>query len=108
MVAIEVKQGELFPGNIPGSRDPYTFDGQTYEPERDQARLGAQMERVFGVMKDGTWRSLDEIASITGDGVQAISARLRDFRKERFGSHTVNRRHIQSGLFEYQLILKRQ
>jgi len=35
-----------------------------------------------------------------------VSARLRDFRKEKFGSHTVNRRRkAGGGTFEYQLIV---
>lgn len=93
-------------GLIPGSQAPYSFDGGTYEPKRDQARLGAQMDRVHQVMKDGQWRTLEEISRLTGDGIAAISARLRDFRKEKFGAHTVNRRYVENGLFEYQLLLR--
>ena len=84
------------------------FSGDTYDPEHDHDRLKAQLTRVWAVMKDGEWRTLYEIAAITFDSVQSISARLRDFRKERFGGHTVNRRRRgpeKRGLFEYQLIL---
>lgn len=84
------------------------FSGETYEAEHDHDRLFAQLYRVRGAMQDGEWRTLYEIEAITGDSVQSISARLRDFRKERFGSHTVNRRRRgleKRGLFEYQLIL---
>jgi hypothetical protein len=84
------------------------FDGVTFKPELDAKRLGAEMERVFNCVKDGSWRTLSEIRVVTGDPEASISARLRDFRKERFGSHIVNRRRRgdpKRGLFEYQLII---
>lgn len=83
------------------------FSGETYEAKYDQDRLRAQLDRVWKTMKDGQWRTLWEIEEITHDPLQSISARLRDFRKQRFGSHTVNRRRVgpeQRGIFEYQLI----
>ena len=86
----------------------FRADGSTYEAEHDRERLFAQLNRVREVMKDGEWRTLFEIEASTGDPTQSISARLRDFRKERFGNHTVNRRRRgpeKRGLFEYQLIL---
>lgn len=53
------------------------FDGFTYDPTFDRARLGAQMRRVFEVMEQGTWLTLEEISLRTGDHSQAaISARL--------------------------------
>lgn len=83
------------------------FDGETYDPQRDHARLTGQIGRVFDCMKDGRWRSLDSIARITGDHSHAsISARLRDLRKDKFGGHTVERKHIKAGLFHYRLIVK--
>jgi len=57
-------------------------------------------------MRDGNWRTLPQIHAATGEPEASISAQLRHLRKERFGGHTVNRRHIENGLFEYQLILK--
>lgn len=88
------------------------FDGRTYEPERDYERLKGQLERVFNVMNDGHWRTLAiihaEILKKTGksDSEAAISARLRDFRKRKYGSYEVQRQHIDSGLFTYRLVLK--
>lgn len=89
---------------IPGSESfPYDFSGDTYEEDRDQLRLSAQLDRTYQAMKDGKWRTIPEILQITGDRfAPSISARLRDFRKERFGSHVVNRRYIKDGLWEYQ------
>lgn len=80
------------------------FSGETYSPSRDFVRLNKQAQAVFEAMKDGQWRTLNEISFITHAPESSISARLRDFRKERFGSHTVSRRHVKNGLHEYQLI----
>lgn len=96
------------------------FDGDTFEPEKDAARLGKQLRSVFDVMKDGEWRSLGTIANAIQyatasggsfeKGIRAseasISARLRDFRKAKFGGHTVERRRVNGGLFEYRLQVK--
>lgn len=84
------------------------FDGSDYQPALDDERLSGQILRVFGCMKDERWRTLAEIADATGDPPASISAQLRHLRKERFGSHTVNKRsrgERERGLFEYQLIL---
>jgi len=79
------------------------FDGATYEPNRDGNRLRSQLQRVRVLMLDGHWRTLPEIAQRIGGSEAAVSARLRDLRKERNGGYTVNRRHIENGLFEYQV-----
>ena len=81
------------------------FDGAGYNHERDQDRLTLQKERVFDFMKSGEWRTLRQIAEATNAPEASVSAQLRNFRKERFGAHTVDRRHIKNGLFEYSLIL---
>ncbi len=81
------------------------FDGATYQPDKDQARLGAQLQRVLVVMQvGGRWRTLQEIASITGDPEASVSARIRDLRKPKFGGHQVeHRRRDGAGLWEYKL-----
>ena len=81
------------------------FDGITYEPARDCARLGDQMAAVLSVMADGKWRTLADIASETNAPEASVSARLRDLRKPRFGGHTVNREFLRRGLFRYQLVV---
>jgi hypothetical protein len=66
----------LVPARVPA------FDGATYDPTLDHERLGAQAIRVWA------------------------SARLRDFRKPRFGSHVIARRRRgdgAAGVFEYRL-----
>lgn len=81
------------------------FDGADYDHDRDSARLTGQILRVFDLMKDQQWRTLREIAAATGDPESSISAQLRHLRKERFGSHTVEREHVGGGLFRYRLIV---
>jgi hypothetical protein len=86
---------------------PTTFQGETFVAELDAVRLSGLLECVFGVMKDGRWRTLDEIKAATNRGTEAsISARLRDLRKPKFGGYTVNRRRrgdAKKGIHEYQL-----
>lgn len=80
------------------------FDGATYDHARDGARLGDQTHAVFNIMKDGQFRTLSLLAQMTGAPEASVSARLRDLRKPRFGGHTVNRKYLGNGLFQYQLV----
>ncbi len=84
---------------------PLDFDGVTYEALLDGTRLNAQMLRVFNGMKGGQWHTLSTIARSSGAPEASVSARLRDLRKPRFGGHTVDRRRVIGGLFEYRLVI---
>ena len=55
-------------------------------------------------MLDGRWRTLGDIATLTGYPEASISAQLRHLRKERFGRHRVEKRHAGNGLYEYRLL----
>lgn len=93
--------------SIPGAQLPLTFDGPDYKPEYDDARLTGQALRIFDLMKDEKWRTLQEIQEVTGDMQASISAQLRHLRKPKFGDHLVDKRargDRSHGLFEYQLI----
>ena len=83
------------------------FDGPTFDLALDGERLTTQSARVFALMADSKWRTLGEIQAAINMGTESsISARLRDFRKVKFGGHVVNRRRRgcgESGCFEYQL-----
>jgi hypothetical protein len=93
-----------------GPRLPFElpdFDGETYERELDHDRLGAQLLRVFTLMKDGVWRTFAEIDAVTHDPQASISARLRDLRKKKFGSYLLEKRRRgegRRGLWEYRLV----
>lgn len=94
--------------SVPGAKEPMRFNGPAYDVDRDTARLSGQIGRIFELMKDGAWRTLDEISSATGDPPASCSAELRHLRKERFGKHTVDKRHRgepADGLWEYRLIV---
>ena len=83
------------------------FDGATYDPDFDHARLTSQLDRVRTLMQDGQWRTLREIADKVGDPEASVSARLRDLRKEKFGAWRVERRRRgapERGLHEYRLL----
>lgn len=64
---------------------------------------GAQQQRVYNAMKNGRWWTLSKLNERTGDPVQSISARIRDFRKPRLGL-TVEVKKRTDGLFAYRLI----
>lgn len=80
------------------------FDGEDYTPARDDARLTGQLARIWALMRDSQWRTLPGIADTTGDPPASVSAQLRHLRKPRFGGHTVERRYLANGLYEYRVI----
>ena len=80
------------------------FDGATVEAV-DRERLMGQLAHVLALMSDGKWRTLKEIAGEKYSEA-GVSARLRDLRKAKWGSYTVDRRRrgeVKSGLFEYMV-----
>jgi hypothetical protein len=66
--------------------------------------LNRQADDVWRVMSGGEWQSLRTIAAKTGHPEASISARLRDFRKARFGSHIVERMAWRGRRFRYRLV----
>lgn len=81
-------------------------DGQTYNPTRDGKRLADLHSRVFEFMRPGQWVTLAELVAECGGTEASVGARTRDMRKAKFGGHTVERRYVSRGLFEYRLIVK--
>jgi len=83
----------------------YAFDGSTYEPQSDYSRLTGQLARVRAFMADGKWWGLATLAIAAGGTEASVSARLRDLRKSKYGSHIIDRRRIgTSGLFQYRMV----
>ena len=82
------------------------FDGLTYDAKLDNIRLTGLLKRVHAFMSDGGgWHDLGEISHYTGGSEASVSARLRDMRKTRYGSHIIDRRRVGlSGLFQYRLV----
>ena len=81
-------------------------DGKTFAKAKDEKRLNKQARAVWNLMRDGIWRTLAEISNATREPEASISARLRDFRKPKFGGHQVWRRRRTEGAWEYRLIPK--
>jgi|TARA_R100001163_G_C5023676_1_gene165812 DNA-binding NarL/FixJ family response regulator len=82
-----------------------TFDGSDYDHSRDSQRLSKQQEKIFNLMRDGEWRTLRHIAYVTNAPEASVSAQLRNFRKPKFGNHTLEKDYHGDGLYYYRLIL---
>lgn len=80
-------------------------DGETFDPRRDADRLNKQMRAVWDLMKDGKWRTPVNMEYEIGAPWASISARLRDFRKPKFGGLEVEKRYVNFGIWEYRLVL---
>ena len=67
-----------------------------------------QRLEVLRIMADGLWRTLPQLSSALGNRYMttSLSARLRDFRKEQFGSYRVERRLVVGSdrLYEYRVL----
>ncbi len=87
------------------------FSGVTINEggELDGRRLNGQLARVWSLMRDGTWRTLGEIAATVAGSEAGVSARLRDIRKPGFplGARNVQRRRVTGGLWEYRVAEER-
>jgi hypothetical protein len=84
--------------------DPSPFSGP-HEPE-DVPRFGAQLAAVRDFMASGEWVTLTQIAAAAKCTTQSASARVRDMRKPRWGSHVVERRKIPTtNVYQYRLVL---
>lgn len=86
------------------TRNPI-FHGSDIDMNRDAKRLTGQLLDIYALMKDGKWRTLDQISSITGHGAASVSAQLRNLRKRDFGCHNVEKRHLSNGLYEYRIFI---
>ena len=84
------------------------FDGADYDHERDGKRLANNHFKLKDIMQDSVYRTLYEISHLTNIPEASVSSGLRDFRKEKFGSHILNKKYLGNGLYSYQLILNKQ
>jgi len=93
-------------------KQPPSIDGVTYNPVLDGARLSKQFAAVWEIVRDEEWLTLPALEEKLEYRYPqtSISARLRDFRKPKFGEHTVNRRRVtdRPGVWEYQVIPNRE
>ncbi len=59
-------------------------------------------------MRDGRWRTLQEISNAAFAPPASVSAQLRHLRKKRFGGHTVEKAYLGRGLFSYRVVINRK
>ena len=86
--------------------------GVTYDPALDGERLKKQLGRVFQVLSDHKWHSIEKIQDgcwwLRGkngkDSQAGISARIRDLRKPEYGGYKVEHKRIEGGLWMYRLV----
>jgi len=83
------------------------FDGATYDSKIDGMRLGQQLGTVLHLMRDGTWRTLREIADRTGYPEASVSARLRDIRKPKFAGHFTMESRRRALVYDWKLRRRR-
>jgi len=74
-----------------------SFGGSTFDEGLDGDRLRIQLAVVWRVMSDGQWRTLEQLSREADAPEASVSARLRDFRKEKFGGYIVERQRIPNG-----------
>lgn len=82
------------------------FSGSDYDPKLDQNRLENGITRIFNLMKNGMWVTLEVISKNTKIGESSVSAQLRNLRKDHFGGHTIEKRRKgekTNGVWEYKL-----
>ena len=68
----------------------------------EKAEAALQRGRAHAIMSDGLWHMLAEISEKTGDPEASVSARLREFRKAKYGAFVVDRRRTRDSLHEYR------
>jgi hypothetical protein len=87
------------------------FDGPTYDADLDKHRFSTQLATVLKILLLGVgdWHTPMEVRERAGLKAEtaAISARIRDLRKTKFGDYVIAcRRRVprKSGIYEYRLV----
>lgn len=82
------------------------FDGDTYSSKDDFRRLKTSLERVEYLLTRprGRWWTLSQLSEETQSSEAGVSARVRDLRKPKNGSHRVESRRRGGGLWEYRIV----
>jgi len=89
-----------------GGAEPPLFRQLQSESVDNARRLNRLLDRVRELMIDGRWRTLRQIAEVTGGSEAGVSARLRELRRPAHGEYTVERDRVRDGLWRYRVIPK--
>lgn len=86
------------------------FDGDVYDPRKDDVRLTAQLGRVLEAMTNAAharhYITVNEIHELTGDPAPSVLAQIGHLRKKKHGQYLIwrQRRHGSlSATWEYLL-----
>lgn len=76
-----------------------------HEPPRAYGELKVSHHNILNVMRDEWW-TIHDVAEATGYSESSASALMRDFRKDKFGGHALERRHVDGNLYAYRIVLR--
>lgn len=88
-----------------------SFTGLSRVIECNGVKLKRTLADVFDFMMDKEWHTLNEISMAINISTASASARLRDLRKVKHGSHLVIKRYLTGEykkIYEYKLINRGQ
>jgi len=92
-MSLTVMQPDLFTAKA------VRIKGETFDPQRDGARLETLLERVRVFLEDGEWRTLGEIADACRGSEASCSARIRDLRA---AGIEIEKQYVRQGLWKYR------
>jgi hypothetical protein len=62
-----------------------------------------QLRRVLSAVRDGRFRTLEDIASVTGDPPASVRIQMLHLKEPRFGGWLVEKRRRGGWIWEYRL-----
>ena len=69
----------------------------------DGERLEGQFERVWAIMRDGEYHTIQEVAAKTGDPAQSVARQMGHIRSKARGGHVLEREHWGQGLYAFRV-----
>jgi hypothetical protein len=58
---------------------------------------------LHALQADQEWRTLEQLASLTGISAFSLGSQLRNLRKPRYGGYVIEKRRLNTGNYEYRL-----
>jgi hypothetical protein len=80
-------------------------DGQSYSRERDLERLDSAMGRIFRLLGDGRWHTVEEMTDAGRCSPTGATARYRDLSKPKFGGFKTESKNFGGGLWKYRRVI---
>lgn len=102
-------QKELFPEKDVHKKNPFRntkFHGPSFDKDKDQVRLSANVLKIFNLMKDGRRVTKRDLVRVCPPGTsdETASRAMRSLRAPENGEHIIHTYRVNdSGLHEYSL-----